>query len=99
MPGWQVTLIAIGAALAAAITAVRLDRARTRRRLAHPATRPTERTVGRPGSFMAQRPEAPEDHDLRLEHRLQRTGMAPDLRIKRRARSVSKPSEPVRRLR
>ena len=39
MPGWQITLIAIGAALAAAVTAVILDRARTaRRHLAHPAT-------------------------------------------------------------
>jgi hypothetical protein len=38
MPGWQITLIAAAAALVAAVTAVLLDRARTGRRLAHPAT-------------------------------------------------------------
>jgi hypothetical protein len=38
MPGWQITLIAIGAALAAAVIAVLLDRARAARRLAHTAT-------------------------------------------------------------
>jgi hypothetical protein len=32
MPGWQITLIALGAALVAATTAVRLDRARAARR-------------------------------------------------------------------
>jgi hypothetical protein len=32
MPGWQITLIAIGAALAAAVVAVLLDRARAARR-------------------------------------------------------------------
>jgi hypothetical protein len=32
MPGWQITLIALGAALVAATTAVLLDRARTARR-------------------------------------------------------------------
>jgi hypothetical protein len=32
MPGWQITLIAIGAALLAATLAVLLDRARARRR-------------------------------------------------------------------
>jgi hypothetical protein len=32
MPGWQITLIAVGAALAAAIVAVHLDRARAARR-------------------------------------------------------------------
>jgi hypothetical protein len=32
MPGWQITLIAIGAALLAAAVAVFLDRARTTRR-------------------------------------------------------------------
>jgi hypothetical protein len=37
MPGWQITLIAAGAALLAAILAVLLDRARTARRHA-PAT-------------------------------------------------------------
>jgi hypothetical protein len=36
MPGWQIALIAIGAALAAAAATVLLDRARTTRR--HPAT-------------------------------------------------------------
>ena len=36
MPGWQIALIAIGAALFAATAAVLLDRARTIRR--HPAT-------------------------------------------------------------
>ena len=36
MPGWQIALIAIGAALFAATAAVLLDRARTTRR--HPAT-------------------------------------------------------------
>jgi hypothetical protein len=36
MPGWQITLIAIGAALAAAVVAVLLDRARAARR--QPAT-------------------------------------------------------------
>jgi hypothetical protein len=36
MPGWQIALIAIGAALFAAIVAVLLDRARATRR--HPAT-------------------------------------------------------------
>jgi len=34
MPGWQITLIAVAAALAAAIAAVFLDRARTSRRAA-----------------------------------------------------------------
>jgi hypothetical protein len=34
MPGWQITLIAVAAALAAAITAVLLDRARNSRRTA-----------------------------------------------------------------
>ena len=38
MPGWQITLIALAAALFAAVTAVMLDRARTARRLAHSAT-------------------------------------------------------------
>ncbi len=33
MPGWQIALIAIGAALAAATTAVLLDRLRSTRRL------------------------------------------------------------------
>jgi len=37
MPGWQVTLIAIGAALAAATLAVLLDRAVTSRRQVTPA--------------------------------------------------------------
>jgi len=32
MPGWQITLIAAGAALAAAVLAVLLDRARAARR-------------------------------------------------------------------
>ena len=36
MPGWQIALIAIGAALVAAAATVLLDRARTTRR--HPAT-------------------------------------------------------------
>jgi hypothetical protein len=34
MPGWQITLIALGAALAAAIAAVMLDRARAARKAA-----------------------------------------------------------------
>lgn len=34
MPGWQITLIAIAAALAAATTAVYLDRTQGRRRTA-----------------------------------------------------------------
>src|SRR5215831_9682541 len=34
MPGWQITLIAAGAAVAAAVIAVMLDRARTTRRRA-----------------------------------------------------------------
>jgi len=39
MPGWQITLIALGAALAAAVTAVILYRIWTaRRHLAHPVT-------------------------------------------------------------
>ena len=38
MPGWQITLIALGAALAAAVAAVLLDRAWTARRPARPAT-------------------------------------------------------------
>ena len=37
MPGWQVTLIAAGAAALAAVTAVLLDRARTARRTTAPA--------------------------------------------------------------
>ena len=37
MPGWQITLIAVGAALAAAILAVLLDRAWAARKT-HPAT-------------------------------------------------------------
>jgi hypothetical protein len=40
MPGWQITLIALGAALVAATAAVLLDRARAARRaaLAIPST-------------------------------------------------------------
>jgi hypothetical protein len=38
MPGWQITLIALGAALVAATAAVLLDRARTARRAASAAT-------------------------------------------------------------
>ena len=38
MPGWQITLIALGSALVAAIAAVLLDRARTARRAAPAAT-------------------------------------------------------------
>jgi hypothetical protein len=38
MPGWQIALIAVGAALAAAVTAVILYRLWTARYLAHPAT-------------------------------------------------------------
>jgi hypothetical protein len=34
MPGWQITLIAVAAALAAAVVAVLLDRARASRRTA-----------------------------------------------------------------
>ena len=37
MPGWQITLIAVGAALAAAVLAVLLDRAWAARKT-HPAT-------------------------------------------------------------
>jgi hypothetical protein len=37
MPGWQITQIALDAALVAAVIAVLLDRTRTARRLAHPA--------------------------------------------------------------
>jgi hypothetical protein len=44
MPGWQIVLIATGAALAAAVIAVILDRIWTgRRHLTHPATRPSIR--------------------------------------------------------
>ena len=38
MPAWQITLIALGAALVAAVAAVLLDRARTARRAATAAT-------------------------------------------------------------
>ena len=38
MPGWQIALITVGAAFAAAVTAVLLDRARTARRPARSAT-------------------------------------------------------------
>jgi hypothetical protein len=38
MPGWQITLIALGAALVAATAAVLLDRARAARRAASAAT-------------------------------------------------------------
>jgi hypothetical protein len=38
MPGWQITLIALGAALLAAIVAVRLDRTRVARRAASATT-------------------------------------------------------------
>jgi hypothetical protein len=38
MPGWQITQIALGAVLVAAVIAVLLDRTRTARRLAYPAT-------------------------------------------------------------
>ena len=38
MPGWQITLIAIGAALAAAVLAVLADRTRARRHTARAAT-------------------------------------------------------------
>jgi hypothetical protein len=38
MPGWQITLIALGAALVAAIAAVRLDRTRAARRAASATT-------------------------------------------------------------
>jgi hypothetical protein len=37
MPGWQITLIAVGAALVAAVLAVLLDRAWAARKI-HPAT-------------------------------------------------------------
>jgi len=37
MPGWQITLIAVGAALAGAAMAILLDRARAARKT-HPAT-------------------------------------------------------------
>jgi hypothetical protein len=37
MPGWQITLIAVGAALAGAALAILLDRARVARKT-HPAT-------------------------------------------------------------
>jgi hypothetical protein len=37
MPGWQITQIALGAALIAAVIAVLPDRTRTARPLAHPA--------------------------------------------------------------
>jgi hypothetical protein len=38
MPGWQITLVALGAAVFAATAAVLLDRARTARRAATAAT-------------------------------------------------------------
>jgi hypothetical protein len=38
MPGWQIALIAIGAAVAAAVTAVLLDRMRSARRQLSPTT-------------------------------------------------------------
>jgi hypothetical protein len=38
MPGWQITQIALGAALVAAVIAVLLNRTWTARRLARPAT-------------------------------------------------------------
>ena len=38
MPGWQITLIAVAAALAAAVTAVLLDRARTASRAVRSTT-------------------------------------------------------------
>jgi len=38
MPGWQITLIALGAALVAAVVAVLLDRARTAHRAASATT-------------------------------------------------------------
>ena len=38
MPGWQIILIAAGAALAAAVVAVRLDRARAAREAHHATT-------------------------------------------------------------
>jgi hypothetical protein len=37
MPGWQIALIAVGAALVAAVAAVLVDRARSARRLLAPA--------------------------------------------------------------
>jgi hypothetical protein len=39
MPGWQIAIIAVGAALTAAIAAVLIDRARTARRSAGPSRR------------------------------------------------------------
>jgi hypothetical protein len=38
MPGWEITLIALGAALLAATAALLLDRARARRRIVSPAS-------------------------------------------------------------
>jgi hypothetical protein len=46
MPGWQISLIAIAAALAAAVAAVMLDRARTaRRRVPLTPSQPTRAAV------------------------------------------------------
>jgi hypothetical protein len=38
MPGWQITLIALAAALVAAVVAVLLDRARAARKIYAPTT-------------------------------------------------------------
>jgi hypothetical protein len=48
MPGWQITLIALAAALVTAVTAVLLDRARASRKIPAPAVRV-------PGSVEARR--------------------------------------------
>ncbi len=48
MPGWQITLIALAAALVTAVTAVMIDRARASRKI------PTS-TVPMPGSAEARR--------------------------------------------
>ena len=47
MPGWQITLIALAAALVTAVTAVMIDRAR--------ASRKSYLTVPMPGSAEARR--------------------------------------------
>jgi hypothetical protein len=80
MPGWQITPIALGAALIAAVIAVLLDRTRTARRLAPPCSVIPRGRTGRSGPFLARQPEASEDLDRWLEHMLTRARDASDQR-------------------
>ena len=59
MPGWQITLIALAAALVAAAAAVLLDRARTARKIQPPPDPPPHRgPAARPGRLRGPAPHS-----------------------------------------